>query len=1210
MNMLFIFLCVNINLLTIPIKGQNELQRNIVIQDALKNDHNSIIGFCQEDDYLVTLNDYQISLWDLKSRKIVNNFKINEMNNIIQYITILGYNDIIVIDNFLNIYIYNLFSSKIIDKHILKGYSRHRHFSLSENGKLIGYTEQNKIVIYSLIKRQIVYSEQFDANLYCIDYDKFNHQFIIGTDEGEILEINSLDYHLNNKKISSKEIWSTYALNKSLLMVANKEELFLYNKSSDFFEDSTGISFRAYDTIFDFSFDLKYFAVINNQYSGSFRVFGKKESDYFRDSSDVETVDFKFSNCSYIGALMKPDKIEVWDIKLKKKLYEMKGFTKKINSFYPYYNKLYFNGEIKLGKASGTLHTLSFIDFCNFELNPSFYVYKGADLISGIKIIVNKNKLLFRSPHDYKTNSKGIIKTIDLNNGKIKYIILDNRKIKGFSNGFKTNLVDSNTYISYNDSRFILWRDIGDTIIKDVDYSKIKETIADEFGLAVSRNKTFIAYISKDELIRDGESISKDKINIFSIKNKNTFCFPLDQYFDNTVYRNIFVEYYEDPFMVFCDNDDLLFYNNNMINRYSIKMNKNIIKYGPFNRECSQLHVFNFGIYSYLLFQNDNEINILDLESNTILYKLIGPYSIIKDIKIGDRFIYGLTREGSLLLWSKNQFNERKNTNKIRLNELSIFLTKGKNRELLNNSLERFDDYTKNHIFKNYLREQDPSNGIIIIDSSNFFVSSKDGYDAVAFRVGNRAYPFEQFDLRLNRPDIILKRLGYATDEYIDTCYKAYLLRMKMMNLDTNSFRDDFRVPEMELLTEFPIDTSASTIPFKVHATAVDDTSKIERLNVYVNNVPIYGMKGKDIKDLNIIDGEIEGEIELVPGENEITISVLDSRYVESLRETQYINCTMLEKKPNLHLVTIGVNDYPYLNHLEFAEKDCQTITSLMKLQSDENMMYDRIFVDSLSGNNATKQNIMELKKKLLESHPNDYVVLFLSGHGTVYNDEFYYMTYDCSVDSIPTKGLSFPDIVWLIDSIPARKKLVMIDACQSGEAYDSEYLAELGGSKGEEFVECLKLHGNKSDQKGVIYRNITKEVQNKDGQEKFPDRYEKCDSLLKDFNPFGIIDKYEELFVDLSGASGAVVITASRGNEYAQEDKELKNGAFTHFAKLGLESFGADIDGNNEITALELLSYIKENIRNSPFKSQTPSAKRTRTELDFPIFKKLEISK
>lgn len=40
----------------------------------------------------------------------------------------------------------------------------------------------------------------------------------------------------------------------------------------------------------------------------------------------------------------------------------------------------------------------------------------------------------------------------------------------------------------------------------------------------------------------------------------------------------------------------------------------------------------------------------------------------------------------------------------------------------------------------------------------NFYKVSKEGYELVTFRIGNRAYPFEQFDAVFNRPDLVLKK--------------------------------------------------------------------------------------------------------------------------------------------------------------------------------------------------------------------------------------------------------------------------------------------------------------------------------------------------------------------------------------------------------------------------------------------------------------------
>ena len=51
---------------------------------------------------------------------------------------------------------------------------------------------------------------------------------------------------------------------------------------------------------------------------------------------------------------------------------------------------------------------------------------------------------------------------------------------------------------------------------------------------------------------------------------------------------------------------------------------------------------------------------------------------------------------------------------------------------------------------------------------------------------------------------------------------------------------------------------------------------------------------------------------------------------------------------------------------------------------------------------------------------------------------------------------------------------------------------------------------------------------------------------------------------------------------------KEAQHGLFSHFLMKGMEG-GADSDGNNEITARELHSYVRENVVLQSNGSQVP---------------------
>ncbi|RZL07317.1 MAG: hypothetical protein EOO89_23260, partial [Pedobacter sp.] len=65
--------------------------------------------------------------------------------------------------------------------------------------------------------------------------------------------------------------------------------------------------------------------------------------------------------------------------------------------------------------------------------------------------------------------------------------------------------------------------------------------------------------------------------------------------------------------------------------------------------------------------------------------------------------------------------------------------------------------------------------GNIMVTPDNYYMASKSALDGVSFSKDDNFYSFDQFDLYLNRPDIVLSRLGYASPELINFYRSAYL---------------------------------------------------------------------------------------------------------------------------------------------------------------------------------------------------------------------------------------------------------------------------------------------------------------------------------------------------------------------------------------------------------------------------------------------------
>jgi hypothetical protein len=169
--------------------------------------------------------------------------------------------------------------------------------------------------------------------------------------------------------------------------------------------------------------------------------------------------------------------------------------------------------------------------------------------------------------------------------------------------------------------------------------------------------------------------------------------------------------------------------------------------------------------------------------------------------------------------------------------------------------------------------------------------------------------------------------------------------------------------------------------------------------------------------------------------------------------------------------------------------------------------MIDTLFNEAVS-NTAVKA----LKEKLKKTAPNDRVIIAYSGHGLLSKDFDYYLsTYQVNFDQPEQNGLAYEELESLLDNIPARKKLMLIDACHSGEV-DKEEMTRITAA-----ADSLKQEGTKG------------------GKPKYTGK-----TVLGMKNSFELM---QSLFVNVGRSTGATIISAAAGTQFALERGDLKNG-------------------------------------------------------------------
>jgi WD40 repeat protein len=475
----------------------------------------------------------------------------------------------------------------------------------------------------------------------------------------------------------------------------------------------------------------------------------------------------------------------------------------------------------------------------------------------------------------------------------------------------------------------------------------------------------------------------------------------------------------------------------------------------------------------------------------------------------------------------------------------------------------------------------------VVVTPDQFYRASKTRIKGVAFRVKDQLYPFEQFDLRFNRPDVVLTRLGMAPADLVQSYRFAYERRLKKMGLTEQMLGSDFHLPTVEVLTS-DVPVSVNTTAFTVRVKATDSKYPLDRFNVFVNDIPIYGTAGVPLPNTGVQSHEQDIQVPLVPGRNKIQVSVLNQQGVESLKQTVYTTSTAEAAPPDVYVVAIGVSEYKNKAYnLRYAAKDANDLLTAYKAIEQRPESKSKVHVLDLTNQKATRPEILKAKDWLKQSKISDLVVVFAAGHGmTDEQSNYYFGTHDIDPNHPATNGLPYEEFENLLDGIPALRKVLLLDTCFSGEIEKDQAVvvaqAETSGSG------SVKMRSFKAA-RGVTIVADTSEPNS--GTTNTP----RLSTEMVKFQ--------QDWFADLRRGTGAAVISSSSGNEYSLEGEQWKNGVFTYALLNGLKNRGADANKDQTITVSELQTYVIDQVRKLTEGGQNPTVRRENLEYDFAVY-------
>lgn len=213
----------------------------------------------------------------------------------------------------------------------------------------------------------------------------------------------------------------------------------------------------------------------------------------------------------------------------------------------------------------------------------------------------------------------------------------------------------------------------------------------------------------------------------------------------------------------------------------------------------------------------------------------------------------------------------------------------------------------------------------------------------------------------------------------------------------------------------------------------------------------------------------LETEVTLIAGENRLTAYAFNHANIKSADAQQIVQGgSALQRRGTAYVIAVGINEYANPNfNLNFAVADAELFCAEWLKQQNELKRFAHIEPVLLTNSQATKGNLIAALQrlagaglpagvpvslqKLQRAQPEDGVIVYFAGHGIAYQQKFYLLPHDlgyqgkreslteATVQRIVAAALSDEELVRLFEPIDAGTTLLVLDACNSGQALEAE---------------------------------------------------------------------------------------------------------------------------------------------------------------------------
>ncbi len=304
--------------------------------------------------------------------------------------------------------------------------------------------------------------------------------------------------------------------------------------------------------------------------------------------------------------------------------------------------------------------------------------------------------------------------------------------------------------------------------------------------------------------------------------------------------------------------------------------------------------------------------------------------------------------------------------------------------------------------------------------------------DAEAYlnvRVGNEVSGIGAYRERFYRPDIVRLALDDQT------------LPRSLPTLASVKPAPDLAVVDV------PAETDAESID--LHVRIIDRGGGVGDVRTLVNGTAVSDIQGRGIKVVAAAaDSSQTIQVRLVSGINDIQVIAFnaDGSVHSNPARASVLARYAPSAKPQLYALVVGIQDFANSDlNLRYSVADANAVAQL--LQQKAAPLFDKVNIQTLTTQQmTTKEALIAAFARYRSINPGDVFLFYVASHGAIEGADLASREYflipssfnTVSDEAIRRDGLSEADLKRMIASIPATRKLLMLDTCHAGAMGDA----------------------------------------------------------------------------------------------------------------------------------------------------------------------------